>query len=467
MRSRALVAGIVGLLLAPSVWAQMFPTAPPARVPEEDGTVKPRIIRAEPAPEIKPTPQMLPAVYNATATSPVLSPQDVQPAAPVGSRFWMSNEVLMWWIQPARLPTLVTTSPAGTPLEKAGVLGQNDTNVLFGGGEVNSNLRWGWRFQAGTWLDEEHRLAIEANVFVLESGATSFAAGSTGDPILARPVINPAIDTQTAIPIAFPGVVSGSISVFAQTGSLVGTGIWLREIVCCSDDQCNTCRHCVGGGCGGHGCNSGGCADGADHCHWCFSSILGYRFLRLNDRLAIGTDVTTVGAFDGLPPGTRILTGDQFSTLNSFHGVDLGAMAEIRRGNLSVELLGKVAVGYNEASVTIDGFTNTPAGGTTVGGLLTQTTNINHTGRTSPTAVPELGIKLGYQVRPNMRVYAGYTLLYWYHVLRAADQVDLSVDPNFLPGQRAALANPMRPAFNFQDTDIWVQGLSLGFEWRY
>jgi hypothetical protein len=55
----------------------------------------------------------------------------------------------------------------------------------------------------------------------------------------------------------------------------------------------------------------------------------------------------------------------------------------------------------------------------------------------------------------------GYTFLYWSSVVRAGDQIDLTVNPNLLsdtPG------GPARPSFAFHETGIWAQGLSLGVE---
>jgi hypothetical protein len=138
----------------------------------------------------------------------------------------------------------------------------------------------------------------------------------------------------------------------------------------------------------------------------------------------------------------------------------------MRRGRFSLDVLAKVALGFIESSVTAVG-SNTTGAATNAGGLLVQPgTNIGYRDRAEPNAIPEIGVKLGYQVRNNIRAYVGYSFLYWYHVVRAGDQVDLGVDPSFV-GLGAGVGNPVRPAQRFQDTDIWVQGITLGFEWRY
>jgi hypothetical protein len=64
-------------------------------------------------------------------------------------------------------------------------------------------------------------------------------------------------------------------------------------------------------------------------------------------------------------------------------------------------------------------------------------------------------------------VFTGYTLLYWFDVVRAGDPVDLTVNPNLLPPVTGPAAGPSRPAPRFQTTDLWVQGLSTGLEFRF
>ena len=62
------------------------------------------------------------------------------------------------------------------------------------------------------------------------------------------------------------------------------------------------------------------------------------------------------------------------------------------------------------------------------------------------TVIPQLGLELGYQVNCHWRAYIGYNLLYWGSVARAADQIDLNVDPrNFPPITQPGLPFPQFP----------------------
>ncbi|MCA9249040.1 MAG: BBP7 family outer membrane beta-barrel protein, partial [Planctomycetales bacterium] len=68
-------------------------------------------------------------------------------------RFFVSAEYLLYWSKGMDLPALATTSPDGTPDTEAGVLGFDDTTVLFGQDKVLDDARSGVRFALGYWLD--------------------------------------------------------------------------------------------------------------------------------------------------------------------------------------------------------------------------------------------------------------------------------------------------------------------------
>jgi hypothetical protein len=80
--------------------------------------------------------------------------------------------------------------------------------------------------------------------------------------------------------------------------------------------------------------------------------------------------------------------------------------------------------------------------------------------------VPELNVRLAYQVTPRLAACVGYTFLYWSDVVRAGDQIDQTVNATLIPPP-AAPSGPARPAFGFRSTDFWAQGLDLGLELHY
>jgi hypothetical protein len=379
---------------------------------------------------------------------------------PQAGRIWFDNELLLWWIQGTRLPPLVSTSPPGTPTASAGVLGTPNAVSIYGPGSQDNNLRMGYRLTLGGYLDAAEKYALEAQFFMAANGGNQFNAASPGTPILARPVIDAATGLFVAEPIAVPGVANGSIHIATRTTGMLGAGIWLRENFTRSDDPCDTCHHC------NFGCPScGGCGTGSKwFCR--FDSLFGYRYMRYSDNLEIDDEVNTLVALNGLPAGSSLQRSDQFHASNTFHGIDLGVTGEASRGPWTIGTTAKVAVGFNNESADIYGahILNGVGG---IGGLLAQSTNIGHQTHTLASAIPELDLKLFYSFTPNAKVYVGYSFLYWYHVARASNQVNPILDPAFLANSAPVGLLARQPAPFFEDRSIWMQALSVGFEWRY
>ena len=75
--------------------------------------------------------------------------------------------------------------------------------------------------------------------------------------------------------------------------------------------------------------------------------------------------------------------------------------------------------------------------------------------------MPQLGLELGYQLSCHWRAYIGYDLLYWGIVAKAADQIDLNLDPrNFPPSTQRGLPFPQFPG---KTDSFWAQGVPSRF----
>jgi hypothetical protein len=362
--------------------------------------------------------------------------------APKG-RFWVEGDALLWWVKGAQVPPLVTTSPPGTPQSMAGVLGVPGTEILFGGtGFTNSDLRAGGRIDLGYWFDCKQTFGIETDFFMLENKATNFSAFSNGSQILARPFVDATTGAQSSELIAFPGLLAGGVVSTVASEGLIGTGGWLREALLC------------------------GCCYRVD-------LLAGYRYLRFADRLGLSENPTSLSANNPffVPVGSTLVLTDRFDTKNEFNGFDVGLTGEVRRDRWIFGWLAKLAVGENYETLAINGSTVTTVPGmapvTRTGGLLALQSNIGNYSRTDTVVIPEFGLKLGYQVNDHMRLYAGYTLLYWSTALRAGDQIDTTINPNLLPPVTTPVTGPQRPAVSMNTTDVWFQGISLGVEFRF
>jgi hypothetical protein len=350
-------------------------------------------------------------------------------------QFWVGMDYLAWSVKGDRLPPLVTTSPAGTPLAQAGVLGPPTTTVLFGDSSVNGGWRSGGRLSAGYWFDPQHNSGVEASFFGLEQVSTGFNANSAGNPILARPFLNAITNAQDVQLIAFPGVLSGAVSA-SETSRLYGAGaLYRREIG----------------------------SWGAER----FGLLVGYRFLHASDRLDI-LSTSTVIAGGVIPPGTIFASTDSFHASSNFHGLDLGVAGDYTRGPWMLEWRAKVALGASLNEAQINGSTTITAGGVTAilpGGLLALPSNIGNTTQTRFAAVPDFAVKAGYQFAPTWRVVASYEVLYWTGVQRAGGLIDTTVNPNLIPPPVGG--GPQRPQPQFDTSSLLAQGFSFGVKHEF
>jgi hypothetical protein len=202
--------------------------------------------------------------------------------------------------------------------------------------------------------------------------------------------------------------------------------------------------------------------------------LLGYRFLRMDENVTIREDLTITDPGPlGVPlaVGTMLQVTDIFDTETEFHGADLGFNTTWQRGRWSMELLTKVAVGTNRTRLKIDGSTlvTVPGAGQSLnaGGLLALPSNIGELNESTFAMVPELGLTLGYCLTPRLRATVGYNLIYWPGVLRAAEQINLDIDPSQLLLGGGLGGDGTRPVLAMDTNDVWVHGLTAGLDWRW
>lgn len=355
--------------------------------------------------------------------------------SPLHGRLWVRGEYLLWWTQGSHLPALVTTSPTGTTPDVAGVLGQLGTTILFGDETVNTDADSGGRIRLGFWFEPCHCAGIEASYLGIGRETTSFYASSPDTPITARPYFDTLMGALSAMLVAHPDFLRGSISVDTTT-ELQAVEVLLRR---------NLFRRPC---------------DRIDF-------LVGWRFARLDESLRVGQFSEWTAPQGLTPAGTTKSLFDLFDVENQFNGAELGIVYQERVGRWSLELLMKLSLGNTHSRVVIDGMTTTtdPDAGTATftGGLLAQQTNIGRYEQNQFAVIPELGVTLGYDLTCRLRATFGYTFLYWSRVARPANQIDTSVSQ--LPPEDPTGAR--RPAFAFTTSDFWAQGMNFGLEYRF
>jgi hypothetical protein len=323
---------------------------------------------------------------------------------------------------------------------QAGVLGDPSTTVLFGDQLINNTSRSGGRVTLGWWINPNNR--IEGDFFILGQANAAFNASSPNTAILARPFFNLRTGLQDSNVVAFPGQLQGSLAA-VETSQFLGAGLHgTHNLVCgnfCDDRQCRV------------------------------DFLYGYRYLQLQENLSISGTSTAIDP-NGVPPvGTSFLTSDKFSAFNNFNGADLGLIAESRCDRWCLTTIGRLGLGGTFERVTIGGNTTAMlAGGTpttTSGGLLALPSNIGTYRNTVFAVVPELELKLGFDLTPCLRFTVGYDLIYWSRVVRPGGQIDTFVNTSQSSGR--PLVGTPGPLFAFHESDLWIQGVSVGGELRF
>ena len=259
--------------------------------------------------------------------------------------------ICFWFTKDANFPALVTTG--ATTDARPGALGQPNTVVMFGEGGQDYFNRSGARFFAGYWLDDEHRWGVEAGYFFIAGISVGQNFASAGSPVLARPFFNTSAGNDSEI-IAYPGITNGNVMV--TTGSfLQGVELNLTSTMYQSSDR-----------------------------RFRLEGLVGFRYLNLNESLNINeydnVAVSRQYAGLGIPfAGDNIAITDSFTTRNDFYGAQLGGRAEFQYKRLSLELLGKVALGCSNEVVNIQGTTNITGQPTQPAGLLAIASNSGRT----------------------------------------------------------------------------------------
>ena len=352
-------------------------------------------------------------------------------------RLWFQGDYLTWWGKSANLPPLVTTSPAGTPLAQAGVIGQSGTSTLFGGDSVDLGDRSGGRFTLGYWFSPCCDEGLEVTYMFLGSKGVGFDQTSAVNPILTRPFYNVQTAMQNSFIFAYPNQQTGSLAA-GTTNEFNSVEILYRQAL-------------------------------LKQCGREMDILVGYRYARFAEDLAIDGTSTYISAVGDIPVNTTIQLSDRFAASNEFHGAELGFVAKTECNRWSLELLGKLAMGSTRSQVSINGSTvvtepdQAPA--TYPGGLLALPSNSGTFQRNSFAVIPEFGATLGYDLTCRLKLTVGYTFLYWSQLVRPGDQVDTNVNPSQTQG--GTLSGIASPQFKFVSNDFSAQGVNVGFDYRF
>jgi hypothetical protein len=396
-------------------------------------------------------------------------------AAPVRAqtpavRLYGGVEYLLWSVKDAPLAVpLLATGPDEEP-SVGGFLRAPESRVLYGAGHAPAAggksyqalpLFSGSRVTLGYWLDDARTTAVEGSGFLLErrgKGYTGFGDAS-GNPPMRIPTYNnvpyraggvglvvPPL--EDGVPVALPDDLSGRASFNNYLQFWGADAAAVKTLYRGPNFE--------------------------------VSGIAGIRYLHLAEQFRLRLGIT--GFLNSPYAGESGTTGDDFKTDNQFFGGQIGVRGRYVWGRLSAEGTAKLGLGLSHETQDITGSFvefNTPvvvAGppGVTNGlrpafggpnGIFAQPSNEGRRSIDQFAFVPELQVKLGYDLTDWARVTIGYDFIYYSNVLRPTDQIDRSFSKG-LPFQQDP-ASTTGPKQKTRVSDFYAHGLNLGVSFRF
>ena len=408
-----------------------------------------------------------PAAY-APAPVPSAGAPEVR-LAPPASRLYGGLEYLLWSVKDAPLSVpLLSTAPFTEP-DRAGFLKNSDATILYGapqspavGGKDSQSfpLFSGARVTVGSWLDDAHSYAVEGSGFLLQQQTARYSSRSDGNgsPGMRIPLFNSqtyssggvgmAVTPQEdGVPVALPGELVGTAS-FRNTLDFWGVG-------------------------------ATGVASLYRDANLELSGLGGFRYLNLTETFGLNMHI------NGLPNTPYAMQSgwlaDNFKTENEFFGGTLGLRGRYTYGKIWAQATTTIGIGLSHETEAISGGFqdyNVPAVAGAPGvvngqiplkegpnGAFAQPSNEGHRSTNKFAVVPEVDLKLGYDLTPDIQLTVGYNFIYYSSVLRPTDQIDRSFSKGLPFGQDPTATNG--PVAKMKTTDFYAQGLTVGVGFKF
>jgi hypothetical protein len=340
---------------------------------------------------------------------------------------WLSTEFLLWHTQDRESPPLVTRSAPNTfPVLP-------DAQVLFGD-KLEGEFSGGFRLDAGKYLTDN--LGVGGRFWILANNNDSFYADARPvNESMGRPFFNSSVGIEDALLISgINGSIVGGGNFEGSVAADSSVNMWGAEAYTRLRLNCNSkCK---------------------------VEFLSGYSHLNLDDSLEISSITFNTASADSYA------FHDYFDTKNQFNGGQLGFEMILTEGRWTFRSLTKVHLGNMNQQVSIVGNHVSPSD-TGSGGLLALGNQGNYE-RDKFAFIPEANVKLEYSMRNNMSLSIGYSFLYFDNVALAGAQVDRIINPiSPTPIGQSGPPWPARPAFSFNDSGMWVQGLDLGLSFNF
>lgn len=341
---------------------------------------------------------------------------------------WGSMEYMYWWAQ---------NSPIGVPLvtennnpKLFGFINQPGTQIIFGAGSNQNSFNFGGmsagRLTIGTWLDGAHQYGVEAIGFDAPQAKTIFSASSINGNV---PIVNvPFYSTTTGEDVLVAGLPNTvSISDTFQT----------------------------------YGFEINGLHNLQNQSSLPIYFMTGFRYLNINEGFVLNDAIINTAPF----PNSVVNVNDNFSTKNNFYAIQFGLGSKYSYSNFMLDVIAKIALGDNYQTLSIHGQTN--VNNTNILqpiGLFAEPSNIGKFTKNQFSILPEMQAKVAYKLTENIRPFFTYDCLYINNIIRPGNQIDRNINQsqNILLGGTGVLSGPVSPALRFNNSGMWMQGVSVG-----
>ena len=312
----------------------------------------------------------------------------------------------------------------------------------------------------GSWLDDTHSYAVEGSGFLLQQHAALYnsRSDSSGSPGQRIPLFNSetyssggvgmAVTPQEdGVPVSLPGELVGDAS-FRSTLDFWGVG-------------------------------ATGVANIYRDSNVEVSGLGGFRYLNLTEAFSLNMHINGLpNSLYGMQSGWL---ADNFKTENEFFGGTLGIRGRYSYGPFWAQGTTLLGIGLSHESEAISGAFQdynvpavTGAPGVVNGqiplkegpnGVFAQPSNEGHRSTNKFAVVPEVDLKLGYDITPNVQLTVGYNFIYYSSVLRPTDHIDRSLSKGLPFGQDPTSTNG--PVAKMHTTDFYAQGLTVGVGFKF
>lgn len=343
---------------------------------------------------------------------------------------WSSLEYLYWWGQDSPLAVpLITKNNNSSAL---GLINEPGTQIIFGSGSNNNTFHFvgmpGARLTIGGWLDDSNQYGLEGSCFKLSQANSSFSASSVGGNI---PVINiPFFDTRNKSEdvLIFKRPNTASVSDGFQPWGFELNGLYQFKKL-----------------------------------SFPVILLMGLRYLNLSEDLTLNDASFNVPHF----PNSVLNVRDNFSTKNYFYGFQIGARTHFIYQKFLFDITSLLALGENFQKLIINGETNFNDNIVLQSiGLFAEPSNIGTFYNHQFSIVPELRAKVGYSMSRFIHPFVAYNCFYINNIIRPGEQIDrnINLSQNSLLGGTGVLTGARLPFPGFNNSSMWLQGLSAGVE---